>query len=84
VLTRLSPSNFRYHWDFLVLYLLATHLALDELPGKRGDQREHNGVCEVNRHRRSTWREAEEDTGDQEVEQSNEEEKLDVHLFTFR
>ena len=65
-------------------YLLATHLALDELPGKRGDQREHNGVCEVNRHRRSTWREAEEDTGDQEVEQSNKEEKLDVHLFTFR
>jgi len=65
-------------------YLLATHLALERLPGKRGDQREHNGVCEVDRHRRATRREAEKDTGDQEVEQRNEEEKLDIHLFTFR
>jgi hypothetical protein len=67
-----------------LLYLLATHLALDELPGKRGNQREDNGVREVDRHRRATRREAEEDTGDEEVEERNKEEKLHVHLFTFR
>ena len=81
--TQLSPSNFRHHRAFDFRYLL-TQLALERLPGKRGDQREHDGVREVDRHRRATRRQADEDTRSQKVEERNEEQELGVHLFTFR
>ena len=65
------------------LYYLLTELALERLPCKMEDHGEHDGVRHVDRERRTTRRQADEDAREEEVEQSGNESELDEH-FVFK